>query len=64
MSNDDYLVALVVNAAKFDPPLLPNITGFNFILGSNNFNVGSFPYLQVDPREGVDATEKVFNFHN
>jgi len=48
---DDQLVAVVVNSCKFEPASPPNIAGFAFVLGTDDYEIGSFPYLTVDPRE-------------
>jgi len=45
----DKLVAVVVSGAQFTPAKIPNITGFSFLLGTRDFEVGSFPFLQVNP---------------
>ena len=64
LAANDKIVAVVVNSCRFDPPSPNNITGFSFLLGTNNFNVGSFPYLQINPRETEANVERVLNFHN
>jgi hypothetical protein len=63
-SLDESLVAVVVNTASFAPQAPKNITNFSFLLASNNYGLGSFPYLQVGAREPVEALEKVFTFGN
>ena len=63
-NNDDKLVAIVVNQARFEPQQLKNITNFSFLLANYNFNLGSFPWLQVNPRDPITTVEQIFQFHN
>ena len=49
-SVEDQLVAVVINSCKFEPDSPQNISGFSFILGTDDFEIGSFPHLSVDPR--------------
>jgi hypothetical protein len=56
-------VAVVINSCRLDP-LPQNIKGFSFLLGTEDFEIGSFPYLSVNPREGIKALEEIFNFNN
>lgn len=58
MTLNEKLVAIVINACKFDPVNLNNISGFSFVIGDNEFSPGRPPYLPVNPRGNEKELER------
>jgi hypothetical protein len=59
-AKDDDLVEVVVNTVNFLPKQLKNISNFSVILANNNFDMGSFPHLNINPRDPILAVERTF----